>query len=205
MILRTESGNMTSRKRILYPQMMRCLLVCLCSQLGHWYCTRPYSKPAAAASEGSSAMKAGERKFLSSQNLTLRSVRCSTETIMILRKRSYRWPDASEKTCTVSSSAPPAPPKPAQLLSEPSTPASAASSPPPPPPPSFCRLSSSRMETRSMPGRLVASSSVCSPEKECTATRSLVSGTRRASSMPDLRAEVALWPVASRLGSPLIW
>jgi hypothetical protein len=23
--------------------------------------------------------------------------------------------------------------------------------------------------------------------------------------MPDLRAEVALWPVASRLGSPLIW
>ena len=45
-------------------------------------------------------MKAGERKFLSSQNLTRRLVRSRTDCIMILRNRSYRWPEAREKMCT---------------------------------------------------------------------------------------------------------
>ena len=37
----------------LYPQMIRCLLVCLCSHVGHWYWTRPYSKPSDSARLGS--------------------------------------------------------------------------------------------------------------------------------------------------------
>ena len=46
-------------------------------------------------------MNAGERKFLSSQNLTRRSVFSSTDIIMMRRKRSYSKPLASEKQCTV--------------------------------------------------------------------------------------------------------
>lgn len=45
MILSTASGNRTSRKRILYPQIMRCFSVCWWSQRGHLYCTSSYWKP----------------------------------------------------------------------------------------------------------------------------------------------------------------
>lgn len=45
MILSTARGNRTSRKRILYPQMIRCFSVCWWSQRGHLYCTNSYWKP----------------------------------------------------------------------------------------------------------------------------------------------------------------
>lgn len=45
MILSTAKGNRTSRKRILYPQMMRCFSVCWWSQRGHLYWTNSYWKP----------------------------------------------------------------------------------------------------------------------------------------------------------------
>jgi hypothetical protein len=32
-------GKRTSRKRILYAQMIRCFSVCLCNQVGHLYVT----------------------------------------------------------------------------------------------------------------------------------------------------------------------
>lgn len=49
MILSTAKGNNTSRKRILYPQIMRCFSVCWWSQRGHLYCTNSYWKPYAWA------------------------------------------------------------------------------------------------------------------------------------------------------------
>lgn len=45
MILSTARGKRTSRKRILYPQIMRCFSVCWWSQRGHLYCTSSYWKP----------------------------------------------------------------------------------------------------------------------------------------------------------------
>lgn len=49
MILSTAKGNRTSKKRILYPQIMRCFSVCWCSQRGHLYWTNSYWKPYASA------------------------------------------------------------------------------------------------------------------------------------------------------------
>eukprot|EP00960_Hanusia_phi_P008947 257787-Hanusia_phi.AAC.1 len=62
---------------------------------------------------GMKALNCGDRKFCSSQNLTWDLVFLTTDSIMILRKHSYRCPDASEKrgSCPPRSSPPPpAPP-----------------------------------------------------------------------------------------------
>mmetsp|Transcript_30416 Transcript_30416/g.90368 ORF Transcript_30416/g.90368 Transcript_30416/m.90368 type:complete len:233 (-) Transcript_30416:2190-2888(-) len=205
MIRRTERGNITSRKRILYPQMMRCLSVCLWSHEGHWYCTSPYSKPSAAAIAGSEPMKAGERKFLRNQNLTCRFVRCSTDCSMILRKRSYKCPDAREKTCTVSLASPFSPPD-HHLATDPITPA--ARSPPSPapapaPPAASPCLSSSSIETDSSPGRFCASSRMFAPVKSAIVTRTAAASLRVAGAvrcMPPRKARVE-WPAARRAGA----
>lgn len=54
-------------------------------------------------------LKFGDRKFLRNQNLTGAFVWRRTDTIMILKKRSYKCPDATEKmfTFSASSSLPP--------------------------------------------------------------------------------------------------
>lgn len=49
-------------------------------------------------------LKCGDRKFSTSQNFTGAEVRFVTDSIIIRMRRSYRWPLAREKTCTVSSS-----------------------------------------------------------------------------------------------------
>ena len=68
---------------------------------GHTYSMASISQPSAAERRGSDARSCGDMKTERSQNLTLRSVRCSTEPIMTRRKRSYSSPDASEKMCTL--------------------------------------------------------------------------------------------------------
>ena len=60
-IFLTSRGNMTSRKRILYPQMMRCFSFCWFSHLGHLYCTYSYWKPYSAANAGKKSRSEGER------------------------------------------------------------------------------------------------------------------------------------------------
>jgi hypothetical protein len=56
-----ERGKRTSRKRILYPQMMRCFSRCGFSQRGQWYCTNSYSKPHLAAIRGRKSFNVGLR------------------------------------------------------------------------------------------------------------------------------------------------
>jgi hypothetical protein len=105
MILVRLSGKSTSRNRILYPQMMRCFSVCWRSQLGHLYVTNATSKSLRAASVCAAALNCGDSVFSSSQNLSRAlGVRLTAANIMIFRKRSYRWPLASEKTWIVSRS-----------------------------------------------------------------------------------------------------
>lgn len=48
-----------------------------------------------------STLKPGESQLAMNQNLTGAGVVFITDKIMILRKRSYRCPDAIEKMCTV--------------------------------------------------------------------------------------------------------
>ena len=68
---------------------MRCFSVCWRSQFGHLYDTKEMSQPSAAASCGAAALKAGLRKFSTSQKC-----RCAeglarvAESTMILMKRS---------------------------------------------------------------------------------------------------------------------
>lgn len=52
-----SSGKRTSRKRILYAQMMRCFSVCLCSHDGHLYVTSAYSNPYSRAMCGMKSCK----------------------------------------------------------------------------------------------------------------------------------------------------
>ena len=62
------------------------------------------SKPKWLAIAGSRDLKSALRKFSRSQNFTGESVRLDTESIMMRRKRSYRWPVASENTWMTSPS-----------------------------------------------------------------------------------------------------
>eukprot|EP00962_Isochrysis_galbana_P039839 scaffold14357_cov101-Isochrysis_galbana.AAC.3 len=102
---------------------------------------------------------------------------------MILRKRSYRWPDAREKMCTVaSSSAVAAAPLDHHLLTDPIMPARSASESAGP-----AGASSSRMEVASLPGSLRASNSTCWPEKSAIVTRSARAGSSASGSSASLR------------------
>mmetsp|Transcript_2327 Transcript_2327/g.9077 ORF Transcript_2327/g.9077 Transcript_2327/m.9077 type:complete len:272 (+) Transcript_2327:904-1719(+) len=78
--------------------MMRCFSVWPRSQLGHLYVTILTSNPADSARAGTVSLNWGLRKFSTSQKVTGRDDRFVTDSIMILRNRSYRCPDASEKT-----------------------------------------------------------------------------------------------------------
>jgi hypothetical protein len=40
-----ESGNMTSKNKILYAHIIRCFSFCLCSHVGHLYVISSYSNP----------------------------------------------------------------------------------------------------------------------------------------------------------------
>ncbi len=88
----------------MYPQMILCFSFCWLSHLGHLYCTYSYSNPYLLAYSGRNSFRWGDRKFLSTQNLTLASVWRMVLSIMILSSLSYRWPEARQKMFRVLSS-----------------------------------------------------------------------------------------------------
>lgn len=102
MIFLTSSGNSTSKKRILYPQMIRCFSVCWCNHLGHLYWTSSYWKLYSWAMCGRKSINWGDKKFFKNQNFTGLCVCFINDNIIMRSKRSYKWPDATEKMFIVS-------------------------------------------------------------------------------------------------------
>lgn len=123
---------------------------------------------------GSTALNAGDRKFSTSQNLTGRDVRRDTESIMIFMKRSYKCPDASEKTWTVLLASPAAaPPSAPSRPKKPDTLAQRESSPPSWPSPASSG-------TFSRPRCLRTGRNTEAPAKERTTTRRCCTGSEYA-------------------------
>lgn len=104
MIFLTSNGKSTSKNKILYPQMIRCFSVCWCNHLGHLYWTSSYWKLYSLAICGRKSMNCGDKKFFKNQNFTGLCVCFIKDNIMIRRRRSYKWPEATEKMLMVSGS-----------------------------------------------------------------------------------------------------
>mmetsp|Transcript_15279 Transcript_15279/g.23191 ORF Transcript_15279/g.23191 Transcript_15279/m.23191 type:complete len:244 (+) Transcript_15279:616-1347(+) len=104
--MRSKSkGKSTSRNKILYAQIMRCLTVCLRNHSGHRYSINSMEQLYARSKCGINSRNRGDKNCLRNQNLTcLALVLRSTVIIIILRNRSYKWPDATLITWMVVSS-----------------------------------------------------------------------------------------------------
>mmetsp|Transcript_27515 Transcript_27515/g.79762 ORF Transcript_27515/g.79762 Transcript_27515/m.79762 type:complete len:260 (-) Transcript_27515:423-1202(-) len=98
-------GKMTSKNKILWAQIKRCLSpripkwapVSSRSQDGHLKETNSKVMFKPSAKRGMEALKSGDMKRSKNQNRTGHRVVRRTEAIMILNSFSYKWPDATLK------------------------------------------------------------------------------------------------------------
>ena len=135
--------------------MIRCLLVCLCSQVGHWYCTSSKSKPTSFAIVGRTD-KARRQEILQQPELD-RPCRLFNDGLHHDQQKALVYAPTRESWRTV-----------IRRLRHFCRQATTRSRPkskryPSSPPPAPCCLSSSRIETCSIPFCLRTSKSVCAP------------------------------------------